>query len=80
MKMKTSEYYNDYLVNIIHTTNYKDKVKLAEFLIKHKFVKKRYKNKSLETNQFKITKKGQQIQALLNNLVCLELRNWWIEK
>ncbi len=80
MKMKTSEYYNDYLVNIIHTTNYKDKVELAEFLIKHKFVKKRYKNKSLETNQFRITKKGQQIQALLNNLVCLELRNWWIEK
>ena len=80
MKMKASEYYNDYLVNIIHSTNYNDKVKLAKFLIKHKFVKTRYKNKSLETNQYKITKKGQQIQALLNNLVCLELRNWWIEK
>ena len=68
--MKTDEYYNDFSINILYGPNYGQKVKLANFLIKHKFVKTRYKNTNLENNQFKITKKGQELQALLNNLVC----------
>jgi len=69
-KMNTNEYYNDFLVNILYATNFDQKVKLAKFLIKHKFVKTRYKNKSLEINQYKITRKGVELQAMLNNLVC----------
>ena len=69
-KMNTNEYYNDFLVNILYSTNFDQRVKIAKFLIKHKFVKTRYKNKSLETNQYKITRKGQELQSMLNNLVC----------